>query len=136
MLTLTTKSHYGIAALVELARHYNNGLVQIKDIVEHQDIPKNYLEQLLNQLQKAGLVKSVRGIKGGYELSSPPDQILLLDILETLEGKIEVNGEPRLKSLGSVYDHIVQIIKKELAVSLAEILEREQELHQFPMFYI
>jgi Rrf2 family protein len=62
--------------------------MQIKSIAQKAGIPFNYLEQLLNQLRRAGLINSVRGAKGGYLLARSPDRILIYDILVALEGEL------------------------------------------------
>jgi Rrf2 family protein len=62
--------------------------MQIKNIAQKAGIPFNYLEQLLNQLRRAGLINSVRGAKGGYLLARTPDRILIYDILVALEGEL------------------------------------------------
>jgi Rrf2 family transcriptional regulator, cysteine metabolism repressor len=136
MLSLTTKAHYGVAAILDLAFRYDQGLVQIKDIVARQNIPRNYLEQLLNLLQKSGLIRSVRGKQGGYELAFPPSKITLLDLIETLEGKIGLSEECRIESVNDIYRHLAKVIRKELTIPLSEIIEKEEKSSKVPMFYI
>ena len=89
MLTISSKSRYGIAALLALAEFYNSGLLQIKDIASRCDIPHQFLEQIFNRLGKAGIIKSTRGKNGGYELAKSPEQITVLHIVNALEGDIE-----------------------------------------------
>jgi len=72
MFSLTTKSGYGVDAVLYLARRYGDGLVQIKDIAERNDIPAPYLVQILNHLTHAGLVRALRGKQGGYALVRTP----------------------------------------------------------------
>jgi Rrf2 family protein len=136
MLSLTTKAHYGIAAIIDLAMRYDNGLIQIKDIVARQKIPRNYLEQLLNILQKSGIVRSVRGKQGGYELAFPPSKITLLDLIETLEGKIGLNEECNYESVNEIYRNLAKVIRKELTIPLSEFIEKEEKSNKVPMFYI
>ena len=78
MFALTTKTRYSLSALLEMARHYGGGLLQVKDIAGRHDISQQYLEQLLNRLIHAGLVRAVRGKNGGYALAHPPTQMTLL----------------------------------------------------------
>ena len=89
MVTISSKSRYGIAALLALAEFYNSGLLQLKDIASRCDIPHQYLEQIFNRLNKTGIIKSTRGKKGGYKLAEPPDKITVLKIVNALEGEIE-----------------------------------------------
>jgi Rrf2 family protein len=84
---LSCKSEYGLLALLELARHYVQGEpLQIRQIAVQQQIPDRYLEQLLATLRRAGLVRSLRGAKGGYVLARDPTKITLFDIVNCLEG--------------------------------------------------
>jgi Rrf2 family cysteine metabolism transcriptional repressor len=85
-MRLTTKMRYGTRAMLELALHYDEGLLSSKDIAERQQISLKYLEHLLTVLRDAGLVRSVRGAQGGHTLARPPDQINLRQVLDSLEG--------------------------------------------------
>lgn len=72
-MILSTKGRYGLKAMFELGLQYGKGPIPLKVIAERQNIPENYLEQLIAILRKAGLVKSVRGAQGGYLMLRPPD---------------------------------------------------------------
>jgi Rrf2 family protein len=74
--------------MIELARHDLNRPLQLKIIAERQEISVKYLEQLMAVLKSAGLIKSIRGSKGGYVLARSPSQIALSDILHCVEGPI------------------------------------------------
>jgi len=88
MFRLSTKGRYGVRAMFDLALHYDEGLVSLKNIAERQEISEHYLEQLIATLKKAGLVKSIRGAQGGYMLSQEPSKITIGDILRALEGSL------------------------------------------------
>jgi Rrf2 family protein len=88
MSFITTKGVYGLNAMYELTQGDGVTPMQIKNIAQKAGIPFNYLEQLLNQLRRAGLINSVRGAKGGYLLARTPDRILIYDILVALEGEL------------------------------------------------
>ena len=75
-------------AILELAEHYGQGPLQTNVIAQRQDISAKYLEQLLAILKAAGLVKSVRGARGGYVLAKKPDEIKLSDVFYSLEGPV------------------------------------------------
>jgi Rrf2 family transcriptional regulator, cysteine metabolism repressor len=90
MLKLSTKGRYGIRAMIELADAYGEGPVMMSAISEKQEISRKYLHALLTSLKEAGLVRSVRGAKGGYLLMREPDEILLTEIFEALEGRVAV----------------------------------------------
>lgn len=90
-MKLSTKGRYGVKAMFELALHYGEEPVSIKTIAEKQNISEYYLEQLFAGLRKAKLIKSVRGAQGGYVLEKPPAEITVADILNVLEGPIEIS---------------------------------------------
>jgi len=81
-----------VRAVYELARHYGKGPLQIKQISERQDIPTRYLEQLLHRLKKGGIITSIRGPSGGYELSDDPVNLSVGDIFRILEGPFHMAG--------------------------------------------
>lgn len=78
-------------AAIDLARHYAScDPVQVKDIAERQDIPKDYLSLIMVDLRKGGIVESVRGPRGGYRLAKSPAEISMGEVLEVLEGPIQL----------------------------------------------
>jgi len=85
---LSTRTRYGIRAILELAENYRRGPLQIKTIAGRQDISVKYLEQLMTMLKSAGFVRSIRGAKGGYVLAKQPNQIKLIDVFNCLEGPV------------------------------------------------
>lgn len=87
-MKFSTRSLYGVRAMVELAMNYGNGPILVKEIAKNQEISKRYLEHLIVSLQAAGLVKTIRGKKGGCLLAKPPHKIRIGEIVEALEGKI------------------------------------------------
>jgi len=90
-MKLSTKGRYGVKAMFELALNYGNEPISIKAIAEKQAISEYYLEQLFGTLRKAGLITSSRGAMGGYVLSKSPGEISAADILNVLEGPIEIS---------------------------------------------
>lgn len=87
-LLLSTRSRYGLKMMFELALAYGNGPVSLKDIARKQKLSETYLEQLVAPLRKEGLVNSVRGAQGGYELKKEPNEISVGDIIRILEGSL------------------------------------------------
>ncbi len=128
MLVLSSKIKYGIAALMELVSYYGKGLLQSKVIAERRSIPPNYLEQLLNQLTRAGLVRAVRGSKGGYELAMDPREITFLQVWELMDGGLEIaqNDAPLGDALQDLYKEAEIEIKRVFNISLAQLLTRQQ----------
>jgi Rrf2 family transcriptional regulator, cysteine metabolism repressor len=90
---LSCKSEYALLALLELAAGYQQSEpLQIRQIAAMHAIPDRYLEQLLANLRRSGMIRSVRGAKGGYLLARPPWQITVLEVLDCIEG-VEANIE-------------------------------------------
>jgi Rrf2 family protein len=87
-MKLSSRSRYGFRAILELAIEYGKGPVQIKTISDRESISNKYLEQLIAMMKASGLVRSIRGPKGGYVLARPPSEIKLSDIFRTLEGPL------------------------------------------------
>ena len=90
-MKLSTKGRYGVKAMVDLAINYGKEPVSIKSISERQHISEYYLEQLFSALRKSGLIKSLRGATGGYILGKDPSEITVYEIIEVLEGPIEIS---------------------------------------------
>lgn len=87
-MKLSTRTRYGMRAIIELAVSDRKGPLQLKVIAQHQGISVKYLEQLMVVLKSAGFVRSIRGAKGGYVLAKAPNQIKLSDIFHCLEGPV------------------------------------------------
>lgn len=85
-MKLSTRTRYGVRALLELAEKFGKGPVLMKTISENQQISKNYLENIFVPLRLRGLIKTVRGPGGGYILARPPKDIRLNEIFNCLEG--------------------------------------------------
>jgi Rrf2 family protein len=91
-MKLSTRSRYGTRMMADLAKHYDEGPVQIGSIAKRQDVSVKYLEQLIIPLKKSGFIKSVRGPRGGHMLSRPPEEITVGEIVRVLEGGIDLTG--------------------------------------------
>ena len=88
-MKLTTRSHYSVKALLDLSLQAGYGPTSVKAIAQRQDLPAPYLEKLLIKMRRAGLVKSVRGAQGGYQLAHRPERISLGQILEAVGETLE-----------------------------------------------
>src|ERR671926_939149 len=88
MLSITTKSPYAVRALAELARTGGAGPVPIGDLAKRRGIPVQFLEQLFAVLRRAGILRSQRGVKGGYAFARPPAEITVLEVVELLDGPL------------------------------------------------
>jgi Rrf2 family transcriptional regulator, cysteine metabolism repressor len=85
-MKLSSRTRYGMRAILELALEYGKAPLQIKTIADREDISNKYLEQLIAMLKASGLVRSIRGPRGGYVLAKPPSEVLMKDVFLTLEG--------------------------------------------------
>ena len=89
-MRLSTRGRYGTRLMVDLALHYAQGPVPLGEIAKRQGLSAKYLEQLIILLKKAGLIRSVRGRRGGYMLARKPAKISVGEIVEVLEGSLAV----------------------------------------------
>jgi Rrf2 family protein len=85
---LSKKAKYGLLALFSLAGEYGNGPVLISDLAERESIPKKFLEAILLDLKKHGILHSVRGKSGGYLLGRPPGRIFIGEVVRILDGPL------------------------------------------------
>jgi Rrf2 family protein len=93
---ISTRGDYASRALLSLALHSDVGPTSVRDIAERTALPQPYLEQILLALKGAGLVRSKRGVGGGYVLARPPEEILLSEIVSAVDGPITLGdfGQP------------------------------------------
>ncbi len=136
LLTISNKSRYGLHALLSLAGHYGHGLLQIKDISRRNSIPPQFLGQIFNQLVKADIISSMRGKGGGYQLSRPPSEISVLEILEVLEGGLELAGDGDNDVVRELFRQAEDTLRALLDLSLADLLERQKKQKQVLSFDI
>src|SRR5215470_12118543 len=87
-MKLSLRGEYALRALLVLGLNYDRPLVGIAEIARQQNIPKRFLEQILNDLKSAGAVQSRRGVAGGYRLARRPEQITLAGVVRHLEGAL------------------------------------------------
>ena len=95
-MRISTRGDYASRALLSLALHAETGPTSVRDIADRTGLPQPYLEQILLALKGAGLVRSKRGVGGGYVLSRPPEEILLSEIVSAVDGPITLGdfGQP------------------------------------------
>jgi Rrf2 family protein len=99
-MKLSSKGRYGVQAVFDLAYHKDGKAAQIRDICARQGIPSRFLEQVFRDLKRAGLVRSKRGPRGGYELARPPEAVRLGDVLRAIEGPTAL-GTVELRGRGT-----------------------------------
>src|SRR5215204_5274610 len=93
MLSITTKSPYALRALAELARIGADSPVPIGELARRRDIPVQFLEQLFAVLRRSGVLKSQRGVKGGYSFARDPSEITVLELVELLDGPLGAGAQ-------------------------------------------
>ena len=135
-MRISTKGRYGIRACLELVKRFGGSAVQISQIAGAQGIPEKYLAQLIPLMRRAGLVKSVRGAKGGYVLARPPAQIKVIEVVEALEGPlapVECVNDPGLCERFSycstriLWSRVLDSIKEALGALTLEDLHRMEK---------
>lgn len=126
-MRLSTKSHYGVRAVFDIAYHGGNYPTQIKDISKRQKISPRYLEQIFLKLKKAGILKSQRGPQGGYYLAKPSIQISVGDVIRAAEGPIElvycVNPRDSKKRCDLISECVTMAIWKEVGEKIMNDLD-------------
>ena len=152
-MKLSQRGEYALRALLVLGMNHGSGVVRIRDIAQQQNIPRRFLEQILNDLKSAGFVLSKRGVAGGYRLQRGPNEISLADIIRHLEGPlapvgcVSVNyyqrcscpdeGKCAIRSVMQyVRDAIVGVLE---GVSVAHLCDRVRDLQgplENPLDYI
>tara|TARA_A100000164_G_scaffold377860_1_gene418046 strand:+ start:6639 stop:7088 length:450 start_codon:yes stop_codon:yes gene_type:complete len=91
-MKLTTKGRYAVLALTELALAKEDSLIKITEIAVRQNISSTYLEQILLLLKNSNLIIGIRGPNGGYKLATSPENIMISDIVNIVEGRMEAKG--------------------------------------------
>jgi Rrf2 family protein len=145
-MKLSTKARYGMRALIDVALHQKEGPVGLGDIAQRQEVSEKYLEHLFRQLKSAGIVRSVRGAKGGYCLSRPQEEITLLEIINALEGTLTpVNcvDDSQICSRApqcvtrEIWADLKKIMEDYLkSKTLADLVKRQQEIFNKLVYYI
>jgi Rrf2 family protein len=130
MISITTKSPYALQALAELGRTGGDAPVPIGELARRRAIPVQFLEQLFAVLRRAGLLRSQRGVRGGYAFARAPADITVLEVVELLDGELgrEATG---------VFADAARAAREVLAATtIADVVEREAREAGTPMYYI
>ena len=130
-MRLSTRGKYGLYAMHYLAQHEQDGPQSLNRIAS-VGIPKQYLEQLLGSLRRNGLIRSVRGANGGYQIAKPSQEITVLDIIDAMEGPLALSdciSDDRQCSranscrVRNMWERLTVTINRELAsISLRDML--------------
>jgi Rrf2 family cysteine metabolism transcriptional repressor len=130
MLSITTKSPYALKALTELGRQGGESPVPIGELAKRRGVPVQFLEQLFAVLRRAGVLKSQRGVKGGYSFAREPSTITVLEIVELLDGPLGAGSE-------GIFAEAAAAARKVLSeTTLADVVERDRREAGVAMYYI
>jgi Rrf2 family transcriptional regulator, cysteine metabolism repressor len=130
MLSITTKSPYAVRALTELARCGGTAPVPIGELAKRRDIPVQFLEQLFAALRRSGILKSQRGVKGGYSFARDPSEVTVLEVVELLDGPVGAGAE-------SIFAEAAAAARATLQnATIADIVESENRAAGAQMYYI
>ena len=130
MISITTKSPYALQALAELGRCGGGGPVPIGELARRRDIPVQFLEQLFAVLRRAGVLRSQRGVKGGYSFAREPADVTVLELVELLDGPVGADAK-------GVFAEAAAAARDVLArTTIADVVERERRDAGAPMYYI
>ncbi len=132
MISVTSKSRYAVVAMAELARSGDRP-VPIAQIAERRGMPVQFLEQLFSTLRRDGLLVSQRGVKGGYMLARPPEQINVLEVVQALDGKVGQEAD----EAGGIWRDGVEALRNVFgSTTIADIARREATETGADMYYI
>ena len=130
MISITSKSPYALAALVELHRYGDRVPVPIAELARRRDIPVQFLEQLFATLRRGGIVRSQRGVKGGYSFARAPDEITVLELVELLDGSL---GQGATGPFAEAAEAARGVLS---ATTIADVAEAEARAAGAPMYHI
>jgi Rrf2 family transcriptional regulator, cysteine metabolism repressor len=132
VISITSKSRYAVVAMAELARSGDRP-VPIKELADRRRIPEQFLEQLFSTLRRAGLLSSHRGMKGGYTLARPPEEITVLEVVQTLDGKVGQEAD----EAGGIWAEGVKALRNVFGqTTIAEVARRELDDAAAGMYFI
>ncbi len=144
MMVFSAKTEYGLVALIDLAAAYGTGdLLQTGEICRRHGMPERYLEQMLTALRKGGYLKSIRGPRGGFQLTRSPEMITIAEVEACLEGEARTERQgDRQNAEFQVLDGLARRAEQGRSAVLQTttlahlLLERDRLRDPAPMFYI
>jgi Rrf2 family protein len=133
MISITTKSPYALQALAELGRAGGAGSaapVPIGELARRRDIPVQFLEQLFATLRRAGILRSQRGVKGGYAFARPPSEVTVLELVELLDGPLGAGAQGVFADAATAAHDVLA------RTTVQDVIEREAREAGAAMFHI
>ncbi len=144
-MKISTRGRYGVRLLIDLAEHMDESHIPLAQIAERQNVSARYLEQVAVILKRAGYIRSIKGASGGYTLARNPADVVIGDVLRTLEGDMLVVDNPRpgeeenrlqrcIRSVvySCLNERVASIVD---SISLASIVGT-RDVDAVPMYYI
>jgi Rrf2 family transcriptional regulator, cysteine metabolism repressor len=132
LLVITAKSAYAVRALAELARRGGTP-VPIGEVAARRDMSPQFLESLFVTLRRGGVLQSQRGVKGGYSLARPAEEITVLEVVELLEGEVGAGSA----ALGPPWSETAETVRAKLAATtVADVAQREAQEAGAAMYHI
>lgn len=140
-MKISTKGRYALCVMLDLAGHYNDGPVALKDIAARQNISKKYLEQIVSLLNRPDILRTTRGAQGGYMLARTPDKYTVAEILKLSEGSLA--PIPNLddpseaaaaadSQLLPIWQGLYSVVNDYLeGITLQDIIDRNQESYDY-----
>ena len=130
MISITSKSPYALLALIELYGHGDRAPVPLAELARRRDIPAQFLEQLFAVLRRSGLLRSQRGVKGGYAFARPASEITVLELVELLDGPVGYGAS-------GVFEEAAAAARAVLSShTVADLAEAEASAVAAPMYHI
>ena len=130
MISITTKSPYALSALIELHRYGDRAPVPIAELARRRNIPVQFLEQLFAALRRAGILRSQRGVRGGYAFARPATEITVLEVVDLLDGPLGQGSD-------GVFAEAAAAARAVLAGStVADVAEAEARTSGAAMYHI
>ncbi|NOZ85802.1 MAG: Rrf2 family transcriptional regulator [Deltaproteobacteria bacterium] len=123
-MRVTTQGEYGLRCLARLAANKGDKPISVSTLAGEEDLSRDYVEQLLLRLRRAGIVRSTRGVQGGYKLSRKPEDVGVGDVIRALEGKIfEIPCKRRPGGCAKKQDQTLLPLWSDLERRIAEYLD-------------
>ena len=130
MISITTKSPYALRALAELGRAGDAAPVPIGELARRRDIPVQFLEQLFAVLRRAGILRSQRGVKGGYSFARPPSEVTVLELVELLDGPLGAEATGVFADAATAARDVLS------KATIQDVIDREARDAGASMYYI
>ncbi|GMO18307.1 MAG: Rrf2 family transcriptional regulator [Spirochaetaceae bacterium] len=125
-MKISSRGRYGIRLLIDLAEHGAQGHITLSSVAARQNVSVRYLEQVAIILRRAGIIRSIKGAQGGYALSKKPEEIIVGDVLRSLEGDMLIADPPLASERETKYSETVRrVVFERLNQKIASIIDSQ-----------